>query len=129
MLFYKDISIYYEKIFPLNPAAVEFLEEELDGKKKILDLACGDGKYSDSLLTPDRSVTGVDLDKGMLEEAEKKYDQKNNIKFVYGDMLELSSVFKRDKFDGVFCIGNSLVHLTSPDKIKKAENYFPLFCL
>ncbi len=120
MLFYKDISIYYEKIFPLNPAAVEFLEEELDGKKKILDLACGDGKYSDSLLTPDRSVTGVDLDKGMLEEAEKKYDQKNNIKFVYGDMLELSSVFKRDKFDGVFCIGNSLVHLTSPDKIKKA---------
>ena len=32
MLFYKDISIYYEKIFPLNPAAVEFLEEELDGK-------------------------------------------------------------------------------------------------
>ena len=28
MLFYKDISIYYEKIFPLNPAAVEFLEEE-----------------------------------------------------------------------------------------------------
>ena len=121
MLFYKDISIYYDKIFPLNSAAVEFLEKEFDGKKKILDLACGDGKYSDSILSPDRSVTGLDLDKGMLEEAEKKYDQKNNIKFVYGDMLELSSVFKRDKFDGVFCIGNSLVHLTSVDKIKKAQ--------
>ncbi|MDR2880215.1 MAG: methyltransferase domain-containing protein [Fusobacteriales bacterium] len=120
MLFYKDISIYYEKIFPLNPAAVEFLEEELNGKKKILDLACGDGKYSNSLVTPDRSVTGVDLDKGMLEEAEKKYDQNNNIKFVYGDMSELSSVFQKDKVDGVFCIGNSLVHLTSTDEIKKA---------
>ena len=104
MLFYKDISIYYEKIFPLNTAAVEFLEEELDGKKKILDLACGDGKYSDSLLTPDRSVTGVDLDKGMLEEAEKKYDKKNNIKFVYGDMMELSSIFKKDKFDEITAI-------------------------
>ena len=120
MLFYKDISIYYDKIFPLNSAAVEFLEKEFDGKNKILDLACGDGKYSDSILSPDRSVTGLDLDKGMLEEAEKKYDKKNNIKFVYGDMLELSSIFKKDKFDGVFCIGNSLVHLTSTDKIKKA---------
>ena len=120
MLFYKDISIYYDKIFPLNSAAVEFLEKEFDGKNKILDLSWGDGKYSDSILSPDRSVTGLDLDKGMLEEAEKKYDKKNNIKFVYGDMLELSSIFKKDKFDGVFCIGNSLVHLTSTDKIKKA---------
>ena len=119
MLFYKDISIYYDKIFPLNPAAVEFLEEEFSGKKKILDLACGDGKYSDELLKPDRSVTGVDLDKGMLEEAEKKFDTKSNIKFVYGDMLKLGSLFREDKFDGVFCIGNSLVHLTSSNKIKK----------
>ena len=119
MLFYKDISVYYDKIFPLNPEAVEFLEKEFDGKKKILDLACGDGKYSDSMLAPDRNVTGLDLDKGMLEEAEKKYGKKNNIKFVYGDMLKLSSIFTKDKFDGVFCIGNSLVHLTSTDKIKK----------
>ena len=120
MLFYKDISIYYEKIFPLNPVAVGFLEEEFNGKNKILDLACGDGKYSDSLLSQNRDITGLDLDKGMLEEAEKKYAKNKNIKFMYGDMLELSNVFKREKFDGVFCIGNSLVHLTSPEKIKKA---------
>ncbi len=120
MLFYKDISIYYDKIFPLNTATVEFLEEEFKSKKKILDLACGDGKYSNSLLNSHRSVTGVDLDKGMLEEAEKKYDNNNNIKFVYGDMQELSSVFPEEEFDGIFCIGNSLVHLPSTDKIKKA---------
>ena len=119
MLFYKDISVYYDKIFPLNPAAVEFLLEEFKGKENILDLACGDGKYSDSQLFPGRVVTGIDLDKGMLEEAEKKFDKKRNIKFQHGDMLELSSIFKKDKFDGVFCIGNSLVHLTSVDKIKK----------
>ena len=120
MLFYKDISIYYEKIFPLNPVAVGFLEEEFNGKKKILDLACGDGKYSDALLTQDRDITGVDLDKGMLEEAEKRFDKRKNIKFIFGNMLELSSVFKRERFDAVFCIGNSLVHLTSTNKIKKA---------
>lgn len=120
MLFYKDISIYYDKIFPLNQAAVEFLEEEFTGKKKILDLACGDGKYSDSILAEDRNVTGVDLDKGMLEEAEKRFDKKNNIKFIYGDMLELSRIiYKEERFDGVFCIGNSLVHLTSPENIKQ----------
>jgi glycine/sarcosine N-methyltransferase len=119
MLFYKDISAYYDKIFPLNPDIVEFLEEEFKDRNKILDLACGDGKYTNSLLNSNRNVTGVDLDTNMLEEAEKKFDRNKKIKFICKDMLELSSIFAKEEFDGIFCIGNSLAHLTSPDKIKK----------
>lgn len=119
MLFYKDISNYYEKIFPLNTGTVKFLAKEFNHKKEILDLACGDGKYSFSILEPHRQVTGLDLDEGMLKEAEKKDSLDKGIKFLKGDMLDLGSLFSKEKFDGVFCIGNSLVHLTSPEKIKK----------
>lgn len=119
MLFYKDISNYYEKIFPLNIDTVKFLTKEFSFKKEILDLACGDGKYSFSILETDRHVTGVDLDEGMLKEAEKKDALGLGIKFLKGDMLDLVNLFNKEKFDGIFCIGNSLVHLTTPEKIKK----------
>ena len=120
MHFYKDISSYYEKIFPLNEKIVEFLNDEFQGKMKILDLACGDGKYSNALLTPGRDVTGVDIDTGMLAEAELRFGNTPHIKFLRGDMLKISTLFQKNEFDGVFCIGNSLVHLTSAESIQKA---------
>ena len=117
MLFYKDISQYYEKIFPLNMDTVKFLQEEFLERINILDLACGDGKYSYSILDSYRQVTGIDLDEGMLEEANKN-KKTENISFIKEDILNLSKIIKKNTFDGVFCIGNSLVHLTSVDKIK-----------
>lgn len=117
MLFYKNISDYYDKIFPLSSSTVKFLEEIFIGNKKILDLACGDGKYTGALSNEERFVTGVDLDLGMLKEAKEKYEENKNIEFLEGNMLELDKIFKKDEFDGIFCIGNSLVHLTSQDLI------------
>ncbi len=119
MLFYKKISSYYDKIFPLNKITEEFLAKEFSESKKILDLACGDGKYTDVLADEKRFVSGVDLDRGMLEAAKEKYGSNPNAEFLEGDMLELSKIFTKDEFDGIFCIGNSLVHLTSQDLIER----------
>ena len=128
MLFYKKISNYYDKIFPLNKTTEEFLSKEFSESKKILDLACGDGKYTDVLAGEKRFVSGVDLDRGMLETAKEKYGSNPNAEFLEGNMLELSKIFTKDEFDGIFCIGNSLVHLTSLDLIERfiKETHFIL---
>ena len=128
MLFYKKISNYYDKIFPLNKTTEEFLSKEFSENEKILDLACGDGKYTDVLAGEKRFVSGVDLDRGMLETAKEKYGSNSNAEFLEGNMLELSKIFTKDEFDGIFCIGNSLVHLTSLDLIERfiKETHFIL---
>ncbi len=93
---------------------VPFIDE-----KKVLDLACGDGKYTDAVSNEERFVTGVDLDQGMLKEAKERYGVNKNIEFLEGNMLELDKIFEKNELDGIFCIGNSLVHLTSKNLIEE----------
>ena len=110
---YNDLSRVYDIVFPENTSATAFLADGLDGKRRILDIACGTGNYSHSLAGQGHVVTGIDLDETMIAAARKKYPG-GNPAFFAGDMTGIDSMFHDSRFDLIFCIGNSLVHL--PDR-------------
>lgn len=114
MNFYEELSRVYDIVFPENENIVKFLSEDLRGNSKIMDLACGTGTYTIALGKLGHEVTGVDLDKKMIEIANTKI--KNlNVKFIEGDIRDNLKV---EKYDRIFCVGNSLVHLKTREEIR-----------
>ena len=85
-----------------------------------MDLGCGSGNYSVEFARWGLSVTAVDLDSEMVAKAQAKAkDLDLPIKVIKGDMLNISDIIK-ENFDGIVCIGNSLVHLSHHHQISKA---------
>lgn len=115
MKFYDVLSKYYDVIFPFSSVKKEFLIDEFEGKKKILDAACGSGTYSIELAKESKQVLAIDLDEKMVELINDKQTQGLDMKARVMDMTKITEL--NEKFDGIFCIGNSLVHLSSKEEI------------
>lgn len=120
MVFYDAISKYYDIIFPVSQDTVQFLAECIGApNKSVLDVACGTGDYSIELDKLGLDLTAVDIDKEMIKAlTEKIISKESPVKCLQADMQELSTKFDKGSFDAVYCIGNSLVHLDSLDKIE-----------
>jgi SAM-dependent methyltransferase len=66
--------LYMGNVFTRNTTReIEFIVEELDLKPgaRVLDIGCGTGRHAVQLARLGYAVTGVDLSRGMLAEAEK----------------------------------------------------------
>lgn len=76
---------------------------------KILDLACGSGRFSIPIAKSGQQVFGLDLSAPMLNFAKEKVQKQNlNIQFELGD-IRLFNL--NQKFDFIFCGFNSSQHL------------------
>lgn len=129
MDFYRDISYYYDYIFPFKKGTHEFLLDSLNlvkllpnQKGKILDIACGSGSYALALSTLADEVIGTDLDQLMIQQANHKKNN-NRVEFKVHNMLEVSEL-KVDNggYDLIYCIGNSIVHLDNIIEIYSVIN-------
>jgi len=109
MAFYSDFAGHYEKIFPYRAGTYDFLDSWLPRKGRILDIGCGTGHYCGALHDSGRSSLGIDLDPGMIQQAERLYP---DVDFRILGMEEIS-LLPHSSFAGVFCIGNVLPHLRS----------------
>ncbi len=118
---YKEISKYYNKIFPLNREKISFIKKFLfPENKKILDIGCATGELAIELNKSGYDVTGIDIDEDMIALAKSYSQQTNeNIRFFIGDMLKLSNYFKINEFDLIICWGNTIPHLNNLSEIKK----------
>ena len=108
--FYDSLSSVYDIVFPVNPAATDFLSRDVHPGSRILDLACGTGTYALALARKGHFVVGIDLDERMIAEAKRK-DPDGAVVFLAGDMLDAGSLCAGRTFDLAYCIGNSFVHL------------------
>ena len=118
MNFYKELSSVYDIVFPRVEETVEFLCKDLKENATVLDLACGTGTYSFALAERGHKVTALDLDKDMIDLAIEKKG-KLDVEFYVADMTKIKDEFKDKKYDLIFCIGNSLVHLENREAIKE----------
>lgn len=121
MTFYEQISKYYDYIFPTGAEQLEFIKGSAGpAPKKLLDIACGSGGYSVELAKQGYLMTALDYDAGMVGLAREKAQQGNlHLKVMQCDMKKLGQCVE-ESFDGVFCIGNSIVHLGSHNEIEVA---------
>lgn len=124
MDFYRNISYYYDYIFPFQEVTFEFLvdsfklvKSDINNESRILDIACGSGSYALGLALYGDKVMGTDLDSLMIQQANAK-NNKSNMEFKVHNMLDLNELDNSNiGFDFIYCIGNSIVHLDSMSEI------------
>ncbi len=117
MNFYNNFAIYYDKIFPRNPKVIQYMDRVFK-QGHILDIACGTGEYSVSLAHLNYQVTGLDISEQMIHYALTKATKENvKVNFRVQNMLDIED---QSLYEGIICIGNSLVHLDSESEIKSA---------
>ena len=121
MGFYEEISKYYDYIFPTGDDQLNFVKSTSGHPpKRILDVACGSGGYTLELAKSGYQVTAVDLDEAMVQMANRKIEEQSiNAKVFKCNMLELTDRLS-GKYECIFCIGNSIVHLGSKSEILRA---------
>lgn len=118
MSLYRDFAHYYDQIFPVSLETIELFKQLFPKNGKILDLGCGSGGYAFALSQLNYQVHGIDFDRGMIDIAlNKQVYHQGSVTFAQGNMLDLD-VF--DAYDGIFCIGNTLVHLHNKNEIFEA---------
>lgn len=86
---------------------------DVRGCKKLLDAACGNGRYSKHVLRqadPDATIVAFDLSTGMLRRAKKSIDS-DKVNFAAADMTRLP--FGDATFDAAVC-GWVLEHFVDP---------------
>lgn len=122
MGFYEELSKVYDVVFPWNKVTEDFIEGFSPQTGKILDLACGSGNYALSLAWKAYDVYAVDLDEAMMKKLKDKAENEGfNIKMKTADMREVKKELN-ESFNTIFCIGNSLVHLTDKLEIQSLIN-------
>jgi 2-polyprenyl-3-methyl-5-hydroxy-6-metoxy-1,4-benzoquinol methylase len=114
MPLYQEFADVYDTIFTEKESTTSFLTHHLK-KSKILDLACGTGTYAIELAKNGFDVVGTDLDHAMIAKAKSKKNQDNNPVFRVENMLALTV---QKTYDGIYSIGNSIVHLEDEGTIK-----------
>jgi SAM-dependent methyltransferase len=111
MAFYTDFAGHYETVFPFREGTAAFLDSWLPASGRLLDVGCGTGAYTRHLNAGERQCLGVDLDPGMVAEAQR-LDPDGSYRIM--GMEDLGHL-EDGTFHGVFCIGNVLPHLPARD--------------
>ncbi|KAB3537732.1 class I SAM-dependent methyltransferase [Alkaliphilus pronyensis] len=118
MAFYSEFNKYYDEIFPTGKSQLRFISSRVPKNSKILDVACGTGNYSIALSEMGHEVFAVDLDEGMICQLNKKAENKKvKLHALVEDMKSIGEKLRPHSFNCIYCIGNSLVHLTEINDI------------
>jgi len=82
-----------------------------------LDVGCGTGVHAIALARLGVSVTGVDTSAAMLERARLNAKaSKVSVQWIQGEMQQLEKIVHQP-FQAIFCLGNTLPHLTGTDEL------------
>lgn len=88
--------------------------------RKIIDLGCGPGHYSNYFAGLGFETTGVDYSKEMIRKAKESQTRKNFQTFVVADMRIIDRIFEKNSFDGLWA-NASLLHIPKEDMQKVLE--------
>ncbi|MCF7906541.1 class I SAM-dependent methyltransferase [Patescibacteria group bacterium] len=111
-LYFKVFNVYIKEIYSKN-----------NHKLKILDAGCGNGRLIEYLNTLgiEYDYLGIDNSKHQIEVARENYKNKPNIKFEFGNILDIKN--KKEEFDLIFCIA-VFHHMPSQETREKVVNEF-----
>ena len=120
--FNKSYSEYYDLLYKKKDYQKEYLlikkliKKNLNRPKKLLDMGCGTGKYSNLLTKMKLKVVGLDKSNFMIKEAKKKFKRKKNLSFIQSDLKKFRS---NEKFDIVSALFHILSYQTTNKDVDK----------
>jgi len=126
MMFYDTFSSDYDRFVSWPGRLVlemPFLTSQLReiGANSVLDAACGTGMHALALALAGFQAAGADLSAGMIARArENAQAAKMEIPFQVAGFGELATAFGPESSDAIFCLGNSLPHLLTPELLSAA---------
>lgn len=95
-----------------------FIQFEIPGTGKLLDLACGEGSFALQMAQRGWSVTGIDQSEEMLRLARHRATEANHhVEFLQQDMRSFSLP---EKFDLITCWFDSLNYLLKIEDVQSA---------
>ena len=115
MSIYPVLSEYYDDLFPVKEPTVEFLSARFARGGTLLDIGCGTGSHCLSLAERGFYIVGIDPDHRMIQKAKDKVTG-SNPEFQAAGMESVASLGKH--FNGIYCIGNTLVHLSGIEEVR-----------
>ncbi|MAG76052.1 MAG: hypothetical protein CL811_04750 [Colwelliaceae bacterium] len=103
---------------------LSYLKKLLTKEDKILDLACGYGRFTIPLAKKGYSIEGIDITPGFIKKAkETSSKEKVKIRFKVGDMRDLP--YKRDSFTKIICMWSAFSEIiTRADQKKSIKEMF-----
>jgi ubiquinone/menaquinone biosynthesis C-methylase UbiE len=93
-----EFDAQWGEIEPMHHSFVGRFLSRLPSDGKVLDAACGTGKYFSMVLASGRRLLGVDHAGGLLAKAAAKFPQ------VPTEQHDLQELPYRNEFDGVMCV-------------------------
>jgi SAM-dependent methyltransferase len=123
---YDNLLEYYDELFPVDDKKIDFISRELyrywtnKGLPKVLDVGCATGSIDFALIKRNFLVTGIDNNVSMIQSAcRRNPEPKTKARFFCMDMLEAAKILAPASFNGVLCLGNTLVHLPGSEEIAR----------
>ncbi|MEQ8220954.1 MAG: class I SAM-dependent methyltransferase [Candidatus Eremiobacterota bacterium] len=132
MEFYENLENHYDRMTRFNErikTEKSVLQKWVEKYKfqSVLDVACGTGLHSILLAQMGIKTTGVDISEAMLKQARlhgKEFE--GEVTWILSSMEELKSNL-REKYDAIFCLGNSIPHILDvPSLDKTFKNFYEL---
>jgi glycine/sarcosine N-methyltransferase len=112
--FYRSLTPFYDEIFPTNLKALNFLVSNFKHGDLLLDVGAGTGNMALYLATEGFKVTAAEPEEAMANQIrEKAYNHSINV--ISKTMQQIDEF--EETFDGIYCIGNTLVHLNNLEEI------------
>lgn len=119
MDFYSRINQHYDQLFPVKKKAVEMIASLVKGDGPVIDLAAGTGNEVIALASKKLCCIGLDLNEEMIKSARNKSKHVSDFsKFYVKDIRRLNDL-KITNASSIYCIGNSIVHLSNQDEISQ----------
>lgn len=107
---YKEFSQIYDLLMDMDYEKwTSFIMDKLNGKRKILEAACGTGSVTKLLAENNYKVTAFDLSEDMLMRAYEKLKRSPMVRFLNQNMVDFKI---DDKFDAVICCCDGINYLT-----------------
>ncbi len=110
-ILYKELVSWDTRLKREAPFFQGILSKLQKKDARILDVSCGTGDHMVMLAKWGFTGKGIDISEQNVEQA-RLLARNNNcnekIDFVLGDILDLEKNFSNEKFDFIFCIGNTL---------------------
>ncbi len=116
MTFYRSLTPYYDEIFPTNLKALDFLGSNFKQGGLLLDVGAGTGNMALCLSKRGYKVTAMEPEEAMAIQIREKADG-NSISVFTKTMQQIDEF--AEKFDGIYCVGNTLVHLNNLEEINE----------
>lgn len=107
---------YYDEIFPENEKQLNFIASYLQEGDSVIDVGAATGNVANALVEKGMIVTAMEPEKKMADKiSEKAITHKGRLFVNTLRMQQIDDV--PGIFDGIYCIGNTLVHLDNVQEI------------